>query len=133
MKKDILLISFLIIGLLGGYYFSKFSDAMSPDHITIRIVDISECKEPNYTIELKDKNIHISGAQINYEYPISGKGSDTIVTVLPKPNNNNYVYYKLRASYKNCRELLSERRKVERGMRLYETIKNNKIEHLVRK
>jgi len=131
MNKGIVGVA-IVLSILGGYYFSQLRSTLNPNYISVRIIDASDCKGPTYTVELGEKNISITKDQVNYEFPILGKGSDTIVKIYAKTNSEGNVIYKLRALYENCGEILGEKRKVEPGWMLYETIRDKEIIFQVR-
>ena len=132
MKIGFIIFVALILSFYAGSKYSDFSRALNPPYISIRILDYTKCKVQGYSILLLDKTVSKAIEQIDKEDSGIASNMDTTIFVIPNIFHKGKITYQVKADYINCKGIISEKRQVERGWLLYETVRDGKIEHQVR-
>ncbi|WP_199611600.1 hypothetical protein [Flocculibacter collagenilyticus] len=125
----------LIVFLLGmavAFPVIWLSNIFSPTSYVVRILDKSECRNPQYIIETKYQSISVSGEQIDYYGALVPNGAEAFIYVHPPDEKSGDFTYKVVANYSNCVTIKSEPRTVKLGWILYEFVDENNIKHTVR-
>lgn len=132
MRKTISSWLLVIGGCVFGVLMANIICAMDREYIVVRLLEYSKCIPRQYSIITPENTVVITGNQIKDETQMMAAQVDVKVKILSIPDNNNKVSYHVKAEYTDCPALISNKRTVEPGYILYETIRDGSISFQIR-
>ena len=132
MKRFFIFSLIFLFGFLAGNIITEISNTINPEFLTIRILDNQKCENRQDVIEMDDRIVSIKPEAIDTENHPVARYAEAFFRIVPMPSLKEEYSYRVHAQYSDCADIISDKRTVERGWILYESISEGEIKHVVR-